>query len=77
MAELRMSVASTALSTADLPLMLKFAERVEPASPGATMTDQEYESNMNYERDPGGPTMRPWQTHTGNGADINTDYHED
>lgn len=77
MGELLITVSSDVLSAVDLPLMLKLAERVEPAGPGATVTDQEYESNMNYERDPGGPTMRPWNTHTGNGSDINTDYHED
>lgn len=77
MPELRLKVAAAVLSDPSVPLMLRFAERVRPASPGATQTDQEFESNLNYERDPSGPTMRPWNTHTDNGKDVNTDYHPD
>jgi hypothetical protein len=77
MAELRTVIEDSALHEPDLPLMLRFAEKVAPSNPGASSTDREMESNMNYERDPGGPTMRPWNTHTGNNEDINTDYHDD
>lgn len=77
MGELRVVVTTEALRSPDIPLMLRFAERIEPAPLNASATDQEFESNPQYENNPQGPTMRPWNTHTDGGRDINTDYHED
>lgn len=52
MPELRLKVSSETLSSLNLPLMLRFAEVIGPASPQASATNQEIESNPQYENSP-------------------------
>ncbi|WP_125811632.1 hypothetical protein [Actinoplanes sp. ATCC 53533] len=77
MAQIIDKISSQALLGAGLPLMLKLGERVNPAPLNASATNQEQESNPQYENSPQGPTMRPWRTQTDNGGETNTDYAED
>lgn len=77
MAQIIDKISSQALAGTHLPLMLRLSERVRPASPNASATNQELESNPQYENSPQGPTMRPWRTQTDNGGETNTDYAED
>lgn len=77
MPELRLEVTSEALSSSNLPLTLRFAEAISPASPQASATNQEMESNPQYENDPNGPSMRPWRTQTDGGRDTNQDFSSD
>ncbi|MEV6694875.1 hypothetical protein AB0M35_25700 [Micromonospora sp. NPDC051196] len=77
MPELRQTVSAQTLAEPDLPLMLRFAEKVDVAPLNASATNQEMESNPQYENSPQGPSMRPWRTQTDGGRDTNTDFHED
>lgn len=77
MPELRLQIDPRALDAPGLPLVLRFTETVGPASPQASATNQELESNPQYENSPQGPTMRPWRTQTDNGRETNTDFSED
>lgn len=77
MRELKQTISSSALTDPNLPLLLRFVEAVDPVLPNASATNQEMESNPQYENSPQGPTMRPWRTFTDNGKDANQDFHED
>jgi hypothetical protein len=77
MPELRLKIDRTTLAGPDLPLALRFAEEVDPVSPQASATNQEMESNPQYENNPTGPSMRPWRSPTDGGRDANTDFAED
>ena len=77
MPDLHLEVTSEALRSQQIPLVLRFAEVISPANPQASATNQEMESNPQYENDPNGPSMRPWRTQTDGGRDTNTDFAND
>jgi hypothetical protein len=80
MPELRESIRRDVLFREDAPLTLRLAQPFGAGLPASSATNQEFESNPNYETSPQGPTMKPWPTHVEMHAgqpDINTDYNAD